>query len=397
MNNTGNTRRDGASYDCDSYQPGRSPLTDANVLYDAWLAAQKNSAWKPKVQIFEMHWLSEIADLQAEIATRTYEPRKPSEFVVRERGKERLVHGGQVRDRVAEHALNDEIIMPAIAPYLIYNNGASQKNKGTDFTRRELVKDLVEFYNQHGNDGYILLMDFSKYYDNIRHDILLDQLRKYVHDDTAIWMAEKLIRQFEVDVSYMSDEEYAVCMDMLFNSLEYQQIDKSLLTGEKFMPKHLDIGNQTSQSAGILYPTPVDNYIKIVRGEKHYARYMDDSYTIHHNREHLVELQRDVTQEAAKIGITVNQRKTHIAKLSDHWRFMQIQYCLMDNGRIQQKINPERVTAERQKMKKVAPKMPSKQFHDEVFAWIKSNRKYMSRKQYQNIVTLHNQLQEVTL
>lgn len=372
-------------------------MDDANVLYDAWLAAQKNSAWKPKVQIFEMDYLCQIARLQREIRDRTYEVSKPSEFITRERGKERLVHGGQVRDRVVEHALNDEIIMPSITPYLIYNNGASQKNKGTDFTRRQLVEHLVESYNQHGNDGYILIMDDSKFYDNIRHDILLNQFRKYIHDDTALWLVEKFVKAFEVDVSYMTDKEYAVCMDMLFNSIEYQKIDKSLLTGEKYMAKHLDIGNQTSQSAGILYPSPVDNYVKIVCGEKYYARYMDDSYVIHESREHLVELQKDITREAAKIGITVNQRKTHIEKLSSHWRFMQIQYCLMDNGRIQQKINPKRVTAQRRKMKKLAPKMESRQFHDEVYAWIKSNRKYMSRKQYQNIVTLHNQLQEVTL
>nr|CDL66843.1 unnamed protein product [uncultured bacterium] len=63
-------------------------------------------------------------------------------------------------------------------------------------------------------------------------------------------------------------------MDALFNSLEHSQMDRSLLTGEKFMAKHLNIGDQVAQVAGIAYPIPIDNYIKIVRGVKFYGRYI---------------------------------------------------------------------------------------------------------------------------
>ena len=49
----------------------------------------------------------------------------------------------------------------------------------------------------------------------------------------------------------MSDEEYENCMDALFNSLEHSQMDRSLLTGEKFMAKHLNIGDQVAQVAGM--------------------------------------------------------------------------------------------------------------------------------------------------
>ncbi|MCD8208135.1 MAG: hypothetical protein LUD72_09395, partial [Bacteroidales bacterium] len=107
MDNGINTGQDEAGYDWDLYQPDR--ITDANALYDAWLAAKKGSDWKPKVQIFEMRWLMEISNLQKEIRTRTYKPRKPSEFITRERGKERTIRGEQVRDRVVEHSLNDNV------------------------------------------------------------------------------------------------------------------------------------------------------------------------------------------------------------------------------------------------------------------------------------------------
>ncbi len=390
-----NTRQDGAGYDRVSCQPDR--ITDANALYEAWQAAKKNSDWKPKVQIFEMEWLSEISALQREINDRTYTPSKPSEFTTHERGKERRIRGEQVRDRVVEHALNDEIVTPSIRPYLIYDNGASLKGKGIEFTRRELIKHLTRYYNQHGNDGYILLMDYSKYYDNIRHDILMSQFRKYIHDETALWLLEQIIDQFRVDVSYMTDEEYALCMDTLFSSLDYAKIDRRKLTGEKFMEKHLDIGNQTSQSAGILYPTRIDNYFKIVNGEKFYARYMDDSYCISQDRDHLRELFKNAVVLAKQNGITLNEDKSRIVKLSDNWRFLQIQYSLTDTGRIVQKVNPKQVTVMRRKMKELAPRMQEKEFHDWTFSWLKSHRKYLSNRQYGNIRRLYYELLEVTI
>ena len=50
--------------------------------------------------------------------------------------------------------------------------------------------------------------------------------------------------------------------------------------GEKFLNKSVGIGSQISQSIGILFPTEIDNYVKIVRHQKLYGRYMDDSYII---------------------------------------------------------------------------------------------------------------------
>ncbi len=392
MKNGINKSRDGASYDCSPYQPDR--ISDANNLYDAWLAAKKGSDWKPKVQMFEMNWLSHIADLQKEIRDRTYRPRQPSEFVIRERGKERHIHGEQVGDRVVEHSLNDNVVVPSIFPYLIYDNGASLKGKGISFTRERLVRHLTSYYREYGNEGYVLLIDFKKYYDNIRHDIAMEQFRKYISDPTALWLLEEIIDGFAVDVSYMSDEEYEHCLDEVYDSLIQMDISPEQLTGEKLMRKHLDIGNQTSQSAGTLYPTPLDNYIKIVRSVKYYGRYMDDAYILHPDKEYLKSLLADIIVKAKETGIIINESKTHIAKISDQWRFLQIHYSLTETGKISRKINPKRLTTQRRKMKILAPRMTRKEYTDWVKSWVKSCRKYLSKQQYENIMSLYSQ--EVT-
>ena len=158
------------------------------------------------------------------------------------------------------------------------------------------------------------------------------------------------------------------------------------------MAKHLNIGDQVAQVAGIVYPVPIDNYIKIVRGVKFYGRYMDDSYVIHESKEYLQELFSDVLRIANAIGITVNVRKTRICKLSDYWRFLQMQYSLTNTGRVIQKINPKRVTCMRRKMKKLIHILTPQDFDRWYHSWFSNHCKYMSKLQRENLSQLYQSL-----
>lgn len=393
-----NTKLDTHSYESTSngergYQ---REIFDGNLLYESFQRAKQGSEWKPQVQRFEMNYLIELSNLQRELESGDYTFQSSVEFTLHERGKKRRITGEQIKDRVSKHGLCDEILTPAVRKYLIYDNGASVKGKGIDFTRKRLLTHLRKYYQtHHTNDGYILLIDFLKYYDNIRHDRLMEQFEKYIKDEKALDFLRKVIDRSKVDVSYMTDEEYAGCMDTVFNSLDYQEVDKSLLTGEKYMYKHLNIGDQVAQIAGIIYPIPIDNYVKIVKGVKFYGRYMDDSYAIHESKEFLEELLQGIMEIAKELGITVNTRKTRICKLSSLWRFLQVQYSLTDTGRVIQKINPKRLTTMRRKMKKLVYILPEKEFDDWFNSWFQNHYRIMSKQQRANMNTLHNQLKEV--
>ena len=224
----------------------------------------------------------------------------------------------------------------------------------------------------------------------------MEQFKAITDNEHALWLLEKILDRSKVDVSYMSDEEYAVCMTTVFNSLVHDKIDRKLLTGEKFMAKHLNIGDQVAQVAGIAYPMEIDNYIKIVRGIKFYGRYMDDSYVISGSKEKLQEIISEIVTIASRIGITVNTNKTRICKLSDYWRFLQVQYSLTDTGRVIQKINPKRLTCMRRKMKKLVSILPPKEFEEWYNSWFRNHYKIMSKKQRENMDTLFQQLKEVS-
>lgn len=362
-------------------------IADLNLLYDSFKASMKGSAWKEEPQRFEIDFLSQIVKLKQEIESRTYETSPGTEFILNERGKIRHIHGARMRDRVVRHALCDGVLGDALKPYLIHNNGASQKGKGLTFAREMFARDLHNYWIKYrSNVGYIGFIDFSKFYDNIRHDLVKKMVKPLIGEEPG-WLLDEILKTFEIDVSYMTDEEFAGCMGRKFNSVEYYEtVAPEMRTGEKFMPKSVEIGDQVSQDIGIYFPTPVDNYVKIVRGVKWYGRYMDDMYIICRDLDELKSVIAGAISVAEAMGMFINQRKTHIAKLGETYRFLQIRYTLTEKGRVIQRINQKAVTRERRRFsaykKLIAEgRMSYEDVENAARSWMGDYARLMSRKQ----------------
>ena len=373
-------------------------ITDMNALYEAYKASMKGSAWKEEPQRFEIDFLSEITRLHQELESRTYKTLEGTEFTLNERGKIRHIHGSRMRDRVARHALCDEVLTPCLHPYLIYNNGASQKGKGITFARRMFEKDLHNYWLEHGtNEGYVGFVDLSKFYDNIQHDKIKEEVYPKI-DEFSQWLLGEILSTFGVDVSYMSDEEFSLCMDTKFDSVKYHaEIPKEVKTGEKFMKKSVDIGDQVSQDIGVFFPTRLDNYAKIVRGCKRYGRYMDDIYIIGETKEYVESIIEGIQREAEKMGMFINEKKTRVTKLSGTYKYLQVKYSLTDTGKVIKRINPQNVTRERKKIKaykRLLDKgiMCYDDAEQDVRSWMGSHAKIMSKQQIKNIKTLYKEL-----
>lgn len=373
-------------------------LTDLNCLYDAFIASMKGSAWKEEPQRFEIDFLSEIVRLKHEIDDRTYRTSPGMEFELNERGKIRHIHGARMRDRVVRHALCDQELSAALRPFLIYNNGASQKGKGLTFAREMFARDLHNYWLEYRtNEGYIGFVDLSKFYDNIRHDRIREMVLPLLSDDAA-WLLDHIISTFEIDVSYMSDDEYSRCMDEKFNSVwYYENIPIAARTGEKFMAKSVDIGDQVSQDIGIFFPTRLDNYAKIVRGIKRYGRYMDDIYIICQDKEELKSVIAGITEQATEMGMFINTKKTRVVKLSDTYKFLQVKYSLTSSGKVVKRINPTSVTRERRRLKTYKTlmekgRMTYEDIEQSAKSWMGDYYRLMSKKQIEHMKALYSAL-----
>ena len=328
------------------------PLVDMNCLFDGLEKSMKGSSWKGEPQKFYLNFLHNLNKLRKEILNRTYKTSTGSIFKINERGHERLIHGSVTRDRTIRHVLCDHILDPRLSKFLIRNNCASQKGKGVSFQREQFELDLHNYYLKYGtNEGYIGLIDLSKFYDNIVHEKVLEAMTPYL-DELSIWLLMEVLRNFEVDMSHLSDEDFATCINKKFNSIEYNlETADFKKTGEKMMKKSVDIGDQVSQNIGIFYPTPLDNYAKIVKSCRWYGRYMDDMYIICPTKEEVLEIISGMTDKAVELRLFINEKKTRICKLSDKFTFLQIKYSLNEKGRVIKRINPKAITRERRKLK----------------------------------------------
>ena len=249
---------------------------------------------------------------------------------------------------------------------------------------------------EHGsNDGYILFGDFSKYYDNILHDVAKAQLMSLVEDDPYIrWLMDTIFEAFEVNVDGLSTFEIRELYEGVLDKLKYNPDN---VNAQRTIAKSVSIGDQLSQQIGIYYPHEIDNYIKILRHQKYYGRYMDDWYIMSDSKEELLDLLENIKIIADDIGLHINLNKTHIVKMSSKYKYLQVKYTLTDTGKVVKRINPKRVTTMRRRLKKLAVKVQNEKIdYDNVEnmfrSWMGSFHKLLSRPQREGLIDLYETL-----
>ena len=382
-------------------------LTDANRLYEGGTRAMAGSKFKYGTQLFEMNHLLETAKLQRDLLAGTYEPGPGQKFPISERGHRRYITSAKMRDKALNHTLCDEVVMPAIEKYVIYDNSSSQKGRGVSFHRRRTEIHLRKYFQEYGtNEGWALLIDFSGYYPNMLHEtdkaILTDVIRRsgYFTEEeltTAGMLISMIFKSMELDVSRFSDEEIEAMYHQKVNPELNVGVPHRLLTGEKMLKKGVDIGNQLSQGSGIIHAYEIDNYCKIVACCHYYGRYTDDIRIFHPDKDFLLGVLDAVRIISDRLGLIINKKKTHVTKLSRPFRHLQVKYRLTDQGKVEKRINPKSISRERRKLKKYKKKMdegvmPYEDIENSFKSWLGGHWKLMSMRQIGNMADLYYQL-----
>lgn len=210
--------------------------------------------------------------------------------------------------------LCDYALVPMIGRTFIYDNGASMKYKGYTFAIKRVCQHLREHYRKYGTDGYVLLFDFSKFFDRVSHKVINGILNKEFSDARLLKITKHLIDAF----------------------------------GEVGM----GLGSQISQVLALASANKLDHYIKEQCHIKGYGRYMDDGYLLHPSKEYLKKCLAGIKAICAELEITLNEKKTQIVKLSHGFTYLKVRFFLLPTGRIVRKIYHRSVTKMRQKMKK---------------------------------------------
>ena len=288
-------------------------------LWKSYRNCRKDVGWKGSVQRYKFAAPIRVIQTYKKLMAGKYKCVTPHEWDTWERGKQRHIKSVPISERVMQRCLADNALIPVLTPTFIYDNGACMQYKGYTFAMNRMVCHLQRPYRKHGNEGYILLYDFSKFYENISHDLVRKILRKYFTDPRLL-----------------------------------KQVDDVLAT---FGENGLALGSQISMILALASGYELDHVAKQELGLKCYGRYNDDGYAIHESKEYLKQCLVRIKEVCKKLGIKLNEKKTQIVKLSHGFRFLKSRIYLTESGKIVRKMPKKSIVRERQKIKKLHKKL----------------------------------------
>ena len=315
-------------------------LLSPENLYNSFYLCKKEVSWKYSVQNFHLHLLENISYIIKLLEKEKLPTKGFVNFKINERGKVRNIRSPHIIERVLQKVLCNEILLPILSNTLIYDNSASLKGKGTGFARKRLVHHLSDYYRHYGMEGYVLMVDFSKYFDNINHEILMKMIKVYIHDKRILNIVQQAV--------------------------------------DEFGDKGLGLGAQISQIFAVFFPNHIDHIVKNVRQEKYYGRYMDDSYVISNSKDRLLQHLIILQDVCAMYDIKLNLKKTKILKLSAGVPFLQAKYTLLSSGKIMKRGGRESAKRTKRKIKFFAKELKNNKIDIQyIIDWYKSWRGYM--------------------
>lgn len=310
-------------------------VTDFHNMYRAYRRARRGKGYKKSAARFDAAALDGVNTLIAQLRNRTYTIAKYNEFKVYE-PKERIIQTASFKDKVVQHSLCDNVIMPRLQRILIYDNCAGQVGKGTLFGLDRLKDQMLEFHRKHGMKGYILKCDVTKYFYSIPHAQLKEVVAYHFgHDQDILWLCNLFIDSTEGD--------------------------------------GIPLGNQVNQGFALLYLDSMDKLIKFELGIEYYGRYMDDFWLIHASKTYLKYCQEVIRAYLDTLGLSLNG-KTQIFPFKNGVRYLGFHtYVTPDGVPIRKLANQNKRNARRKfvRMAKLvaAGKIPAGKFDSSYKAW----------------------------
>ena len=297
--------------------------------------SKSGKGFKKSSARFSIMALDGIHALIEQLKNKTYKVSDYTEFKVYE-PKERIIKTTSFKDKVVQHSLCDNVILPRLQDVFIYDNCAGQKGKGTLFGLDRLSEQMKEFYNLYGFDGYILKCDITKFFYNISH--------------------EKLKKIVNYHFSY--DKDICWLCNLFIDSTE---------------GKGIPLGNQINQGLALLYLDGMDKLIKYELGIEFYGRYMDDFYLIHQDKDYLKYCLEVITDFLKSLELTLND-KTQIFPFKNGVSYLGFHTYVTDTGKVIRKLkNQNKRNAQRKYLKMaklvVAGKLSIDKFYASYNAW----------------------------
>jgi len=292
-------------------------VTDFENLYNAYKKSKRGNGFSKSKLKFEVAALDGINQIKKLLESGNYTVDKYNEFKVYE-PKERVIKAGSFKDKIVQHSLCDNVLLPVLKDEFILTNYAGQKNKGTDFGLNCLKSQMFLAYQKYGYDCWIIKADIRKYFYSINHDKLKDIVGYFIDDKNVLNLCEKFI-------------------------------DSTDNIG-------LPLGNQISQVFALLNLSGLDHFITGELGIKYYGRYMDDFYLIVYSKEYAKECLDAIYQFVNTLNLELNG-KTQIIPFKNGIKFCGFHIYVTKDGKVIQKLLGDKKRKAKKKYRKLAIKV----------------------------------------
>lgn len=276
--------------------------------------------WKASVQRHQLFLLTQAAELYLALENGTWQKStgKFCCFTLCERGHKRDIRSTRIEERNGQKCLCDYSLVPALQRGLIYDNGATMKDKGITFAEDRIGLMLRRFIQKVGAEearksAYVVLFDFHGYFDSIDHAILSRMIRQHYTDGRLIGTVEKLIADF----------------------------------GDR----GLGLGSQISQILALAFASELDHDLKDRAGVKAYERYMDDGIAVLATKEEARAVLERIRDVAGRLRLELNGKKTRIVKLSRGFTFLKLRYGVTESGKVVRRIDRDGIKRMRSRLR----------------------------------------------
>lgn len=263
-------------------------------LYAAWNTVLHTCKNKQGLYEFAMFQQAKLSELLDELKERKYWPNKYRCFMIFE-PKPRLVMSQSIRDKVVNHFVAREYLIPLLERTLIDANVATRMDMGSSYAMKMLKRYFAKLYAEDpSRDIFALKIDISKYFYRIDHDILFEKLSRKVKDKDVLEILHRIIDE--------ANKPYINRIIDVFNEkfgTEIPHYEKN---------KGLSIGAMTSQFLAIFYLSDLDRHLKEDLGCRYFLRYMDDLIILDHDKDKLYRFKDEIKKCLADVKLEVNPK-----------------------------------------------------------------------------------------
>ena len=303
-------------------------------LYRAYKKAKQGKKKNGSTARFQLMTLEGLHMLKEQLENQTYSMGQYNEFKIFE-PKERVIKACSFKDKVVQHCFCDNVLLPQLEAEFIKDNYAGQIGKGTLFGMDRLKEHMMDHYRLHGTEGWILKCDITKYFYSINHEILKDVVDYHFPDPYCVW-------------------------------LNHVFIDSTEGVG-------LPLGNQVAQVYALLMLNGLDHMITGELGIRHYGRYIDDFFLIHHDKQYLKWCLECIEELVESLGLSLNG-KTQIVPFRKGIRFLGFHHYVTKDGKYIRKLLGENKRKIKKRLNRWAKavkcgKMTEKKFYEKYNAW----------------------------